>query len=137
MHEIQFHPSVKLVKLVKLYSVATASMLEGLHGHADRVSELKQQGAFQAARDPESAITSEDAQTTAMNEAKASGAQAFVFDPNASAEDKAKQARSVSALHSTYAQAFSLTTIVTSTDHCVCSMYPPNYKVSGNTKQLH
>lgn len=71
-------------------------MLEGLHGHADKVSELKQQGAFQASRDPNSNVTSHDAEKMAMDEAKASGAQAFMFDPNASAADKAKQAKSVS-----------------------------------------
>ncbi|KAF2151631.1 tricalbin [Myriangium duriaei CBS 260.36] len=69
-------------------------MLEGVHGHGDRASELKQQGALEAARDPDSAVTSNDAQHLVANEAKASGAAAFEFDPNASSEEKARQAKS-------------------------------------------
>ena len=69
-------------------------MLEGLHGlHHDRASELKQQNAVQAASDPSSSITAQDAEKTLLNESKASGAHAMAFDPNASAEDKAKQAK--------------------------------------------
>ncbi|GAM85418.1 hypothetical protein ANO11243_034250 [Dothideomycetidae sp. 11243] len=59
----------------------------------DRASELKQQGALEAARDPNSPVSSQDAQDLVAKEAKAAGAQAFQFDPNASAEDKAAQAK--------------------------------------------
>ncbi|PNS15635.1 hypothetical protein CAC42_4087 [Sphaceloma murrayae] len=66
-------------------------MLEGVHG--DRASELKQQGALEAARDPHSGVSAEDAEKKVLNEAKAAGAAAFQFDPNASAEEKAAQAK--------------------------------------------
>jgi len=68
-------------------------MLEGLHGHHGHASELKQQGALEAAQDPKSSATAEDAERTILKEAKAGGAHAVSFDPNASAEEKAKQAR--------------------------------------------
>jgi len=67
-------------------------MLEGLHG---RASELKQQGALEAARDPNSSVTAHDAEQTVLHEAKAAGAAAFEFDPNASPEAKAAQLREV------------------------------------------
>ena len=59
-------------------------------------SELKQQGALEAARDPNSSVTSDDAQRLVAKEARASGATALQFDPNASSEDKARQAKEVS-----------------------------------------
>jgi hypothetical protein len=66
-------------------------MFHGLHGKA---GELKSQGAAEAAGDPNSQVTSEDAQKTIMEEARASGSAAYHFDPNASAEEKAAAARS-------------------------------------------
>ncbi|TKX22695.1 C2 domain-containing protein 2 [Elsinoe australis] len=66
-------------------------MLEGVHG--DRASELKQQGALEASRDPHSSVSADDAEKKVLNEAKAAGAAAFQFDPNASSEDKARQAK--------------------------------------------
>lgn len=71
-------------------------MQNGLHGTADAAAELKQEGAFEAARDPNSTVTSEDAQRKALEESKKAGAAAFQFDPDASAEEKAKQAKAVS-----------------------------------------
>jgi hypothetical protein len=71
-------------------------MLEGLHGLNGHASELKQQGAFEAARDPESKVTSQDAQDLALNESKKAGVPAFQFDPNASTAEKARQAKAVS-----------------------------------------
>lgn len=58
--------------------------------------ELKQQGAQEAARDPNSSVTADDAQRVILDESKKAGAVAFQFDPNASPEEKAAQARSVS-----------------------------------------
>jgi len=74
------------------YSVATASMLEGTAG---RASELKQQGALEAARDPSSSVTAEQAEKTVLHEAKAAGAPAFEFNPDASPEEKAQQVKEV------------------------------------------
>ena len=58
-------------------------------------SELKQQGALEAAQDPNSSVTAEAAGDTILREAKAAGSAAFQFDPNASPEEKAAQLRSV------------------------------------------
>jgi hypothetical protein len=60
-----------------------------------QAAELKQQGALEAARDPNSQVTAEDAEHTVIKEARKAGAPAFEFDPNASAEEKAAQANSV------------------------------------------
>lgn len=68
-------------------------MLSQLDGHA---VELKSQGAAEAARDPNSDTTSQDAQHVMAAELKQAGVEAFEFDPNASPEAKAAQARSVS-----------------------------------------
>jgi hypothetical protein len=59
-------------------------------------AELKQQGAIEAARDPNSSVTAADAQAKIEFETKKAGVQAFSFDPDASPEEKAAQARSVS-----------------------------------------
>ena len=64
-----------------------------------RDSELKQQGVEEAARDPKSNVTSEDAQRMMMKESHAAGGAAFTFDPNASPEEKAAAARDVGVTH--------------------------------------
>ncbi|KAL8942831.1 MAG: hypothetical protein Q9216_001446 [Gyalolechia sp. 2 TL-2023] len=66
-------------------------MLSHLHG---RAGELKSQGAIEAARDPNSGATSQDAQHVMAAESKKAGVEAYEFDPNASPEAKAAQARS-------------------------------------------
>jgi hypothetical protein len=58
--------------------------------------ELKSQVAAEAARDPDSKVTVEDAETVILEESKRAGAGIFQFDPNASPEQKAAQAASVS-----------------------------------------
>lgn len=68
-------------------------MLHGIHG---RVHELKQEGAIQAAQDPDSNVSAEDAEQVMLNESKRAGTAAFQFDPNASAEEKKAQAKAVS-----------------------------------------
>lgn len=67
-----------------------------LHGHNGHEAELKQQGAFEAAQDPDSNMTAEMAEQKALAESKQAGAAAFRFDPDASAEEKARQAKAVS-----------------------------------------
>lgn len=59
------------------------------------VSELKQQGAIEAARDPESSVTADDAQRKLVDESKNAGVAAFTFDPDASPEEKKAQAKAV------------------------------------------
>lgn len=58
--------------------------------------ELKSQGAAEAARDPNSSVTADDAQRVMVDESKKAGAPALTFDPNASPEEKQAQARAVS-----------------------------------------
>lgn len=57
--------------------------------------ELKQQGAIEAAQDPNSSITSEQAEKKIVADSQQLGITAFTFDPNASTADKAAQAREV------------------------------------------
>jgi len=61
-------------------------------------SELKQQGALEAARDPESSVTADDAQKKIVEESKKAGVTAFTFDPDATPEQKKAQARAVRCL---------------------------------------
>lgn len=56
-------------------------------------SELKQQGAIEAAQNPESSVSADDAQKKMLEESKAAGVAAFTFDPDASPEQKRAQAR--------------------------------------------
>jgi hypothetical protein len=58
-------------------------------------SELKQQGAAEAARDPNSPVTAQDAQRVFVDESKKAGATALQFDPDATPEEKAAQAKAV------------------------------------------
>ena len=66
-----------------------------LHGLGGRASELKQQGAVQAAQDPNSKVQAEDAEKTLVDEAHKSGAAAYHFDPNTTAAEKAAAAKAV------------------------------------------
>ncbi|KAI0116933.1 tricalbin [Daldinia grandis] len=56
-------------------------------------NELKQQGALEASRDPESDVTADAAQRKLVEESKNAGVAAFTFDPDASPEEKRAQAR--------------------------------------------
>ena len=58
-------------------------------------NELKSQGAIEAAQDPNSSVTGDDAARVILDESKKGGSAALKFDPNASPEEKAAQARSV------------------------------------------
>ncbi|KAI0390963.1 C2 domain-containing protein [Xylariaceae sp. FL0594] len=58
-----------------------------------QANELKQQGAIEAARDPESRVTADDAQRKVVEESKNAGVAAYTFDPDASPEEKRAQIR--------------------------------------------
>ncbi|KAL2270903.1 hypothetical protein VTJ83DRAFT_274 [Remersonia thermophila] len=60
---------------------------------AREASELKQQGALEAARIPGSDVSADDAQRKIVEESRQAGVVAFHFDPNASIEEKKAQAR--------------------------------------------
>lgn len=58
---------------------------------AQEANELKQQGAVEAAQNPESSVSAEDAERKIVEESKKVGIPAFSFDPNATlAEKRAK-----------------------------------------------
>ncbi|KAF2186388.1 tricalbin [Zopfia rhizophila CBS 207.26] len=61
---------------------------------SSRASELKQQGALEAAQEPDSNVSAESAEKTVLDEARKGGSAAFQFDPDASPEEKRAQARS-------------------------------------------
>ena len=67
-------------------------MLNHLNSQA---RELKQQGAVEAAQDPNNPVTGDDAERILIEETKKAGGAAFQFDPDATPEEKAAQARSV------------------------------------------
>lgn len=62
---------------------------------SSQAHELKAQGVIEAANDPDSSVTAEDAQHKIVAESQKAGVAAFEFDPNASPEQKAAQARAV------------------------------------------
>jgi hypothetical protein len=66
-----------------------------LEGTAGRASELKQQGALEAAQDPSNPVTVEQAEKTVLQEARAAGAPTFEFNPDASPEEKKAQLKAV------------------------------------------
>ena len=63
-------------------------------------AEAKQEVAIDAARDPSSAFSAQDAQRVIVNESKKAGAPAFQFDPHATPAEKAAQAKAVNSLQS-------------------------------------
>lgn len=60
---------------------------------AKEASELKQQGAVEAAANPESSVTAADAQKEIVEQSRNAGVAAFTFDPDASPEQKKAQAQ--------------------------------------------
>lgn len=58
-----------------------------------RESELKQQGAIEAAQDPNSSVTAEAAENAILEESRKAGSAAYKFDPNATPAEKAAQAK--------------------------------------------
>lgn len=72
-------------------------------------SELKIQGVIEAARDPKTNVTAQDAEHAIMQESRKAGAAAYQFNPNASPEEKAAQAKAVSlSVNSTTARRLTL-----------------------------
>lgn len=62
---------------------------------AKEANELKQQGAVEAAANPESSVTAVDAQKEIVEASRNAGVAAFTFDPDASPEQKKAQAQAV------------------------------------------
>lgn len=62
---------------------------------AQEAHELKQQGAEEASRDPNSSVTADDAQRKIIEESRKVGVAAFNFDPDATPEEKRAQAKAV------------------------------------------
>lgn len=59
------------------------------------VPELKHEIVMEAANDPNSSVTSADAQAHMVQESKKAGVPAFSFNPDASPEEKKAQVRAV------------------------------------------
>ena len=59
---------------------------------SSHAAELKAQGVEEAARDPNSNTTSDDAQRLIAEESKKAGVPAYKFDPNATPAEKAAAA---------------------------------------------
>lgn len=55
--------------------------------------ELKQQGAIEAAQNPQSSVTPDDAERKIVDESRKAGVEAYSFNPDATPEEKAAQAR--------------------------------------------
>ena len=64
---------------------------------AAREGELKTQGVIEAAQDPNSKVSAEDAEKKILDESRKAGVAAYHFDPNASAEEKKALLKDVSA----------------------------------------
>lgn len=62
---------------------------------AQAANELKQQGAIEASRDPDSNVSAADAERKIVEDSREAGVTAFTFDPDASPEEKRAQARAV------------------------------------------
>lgn len=58
-------------------------------------AELKQQGAIEAAQDPNSTVTSNDAQNKIVQESRRAGVTAFTFNADSSVEEKKAAVRDV------------------------------------------
>lgn len=62
---------------------------------ASSASELKQQGALEAARNPDSKVSAEDAERVVMTEARRAGVAAVFLDPKATNDERAETAQAV------------------------------------------
>jgi hypothetical protein len=71
-------------------------VIPGEMATAKEAAELKQQGAIDAAANPESSVTADAAQKEIIEASKNAGVAAFTFDPDASPEQKRAQAQAVS-----------------------------------------
>jgi hypothetical protein len=62
---------------------------------AREAAELKQQGVIEAAQNPDSSVTADDAEKEIVNQSRNAGITALTIDPNASPEQRRAQARAV------------------------------------------
>lgn len=63
---------------------------------AQEANELKQQGAVEAARNPESQVTSDVAERVILEESRKAGVLAMSFDPDATPAEKRAKVKAVS-----------------------------------------
>lgn len=61
--------------------------------------ELKAEGVIEAAENPNSQVTADDAQKEIVERSKNAGVAAFTFDPNATAAEKRAQTQAVRILY--------------------------------------
>ncbi|EEY18791.1 tricalbin-2 [Verticillium alfalfae VaMs.102] len=93
-------------------------------------NELKVQGAVEAAQDPESTVSADDAQKKILEESKKAGVTAFTFDPDASPDEKRRQAREAvpEGFHSKRPHGVSVVTDVAGEDSGPTADLPPPSK---------
>ncbi|KAL8343284.1 hypothetical protein RB598_004568 [Gaeumannomyces tritici] len=65
---------------------------------AQEANELKQQGAIEAAQNPQSSVSADDAQKKIVEESKKVGVAAFSFDPNATLAEKRAKVKAATTL---------------------------------------
>ena len=94
-----------------------------------RAAELKQQGALEAARDPNSSVTAEQAEDKVLHEARNAGSAAYKFDPDATPEQKAAQANAVRRLTAPLE-------LQRPANLCPNSIFPQTSTTSGNPMPL-
>ncbi|KAJ0313477.1 hypothetical protein COL516b_000416 [Colletotrichum fioriniae] len=110
-------------------------------------NELKVQGVVEAAQDPESNVSADDAQKKIVEESKKAGITAFTFDPDASPEEKRRQAAAAvpAGFHSQRAKGISVVTDVADSSAPVTDLPPPTKEgvielpkdQDGNTIKTH
>ncbi|KAI3531569.1 C2 domain-containing protein [Colletotrichum abscissum] len=90
-------------------------------------NELKVQGVVEAAQDPESNVSADDAQKKIVEESKKAGITAFTFDPDASPEEKRRQAAAAvpAGFHSQRTKGISVVTDVADSSAPVTDLPPP------------
>ncbi|KAL2874019.1 Tricalbin-2 [Colletotrichum sp. CLE4] len=90
-------------------------------------NELKVQGVVEAAQDPESNVSADDAQRKIVEESKKAGITAFTFDPDASPEEKRRQAAAAvpAGFHSQRTKGISVVTDVADSSAPVTDLPPP------------
>ncbi|TDZ54823.1 Uncharacterized protein CTRI78_v005963 [Colletotrichum trifolii] len=89
--------------------------------------ELKVQGVVEAAQDPETNVTADDAQKKIVEESQKAGITAFTFDPDASPEEKRRQAAAAvpPGFHSQRSKGISIVTDVADSSAPVADLPEP------------
>ncbi|KAH9860893.1 hypothetical protein IAQ61_010628 [Plenodomus lingam] len=97
-----------------------------------RESELRQQGALDAAKHSHAPVTADEAEEAVVEQARLGGSAAFQFDPNASPEEKRAQARARVPVGFHHERNQNATALVSDADHV--NGAAPQYDLPSPTK---